>query len=133
MLAILLTVHSLVRWLILLTGVWAVVTAATGKNKPDPLPRAPFVAFMGSLHLQLLLGMGLFGMQGAGNVPTFPDAPRGSFPIEHLALGLIAAVLATIAARHTKAGSTDATKALAFSAGALVVVLLAVPWWRLAQ
>ncbi|MDO4264518.1 MAG: hypothetical protein Q4C67_10010, partial [Deinococcus sp.] len=99
---LLLTAHSWVRWLVLLTGIWALVNAFMGVRSRGPMTsRAPFTAFMGSIHLQVLLGLGLFAVMGMSGAAPFsdPQTPRASFGWEHLGLGLIAAVFATMANR----------------------------------
>lgn len=101
---LLLTLHNWVRWLVLLTGIWALVKAFTGMNSHAPLTsRAPFAAFMGSIHLQILLGISLFAVMGMSGMAPFPDGPRPSFGWEHLGLGALAGVFATLANRAAKA------------------------------
>lgn len=152
----LLTAHNWVRWLVLLTGIWALVNAFMGVRSRGPMTsRAPFSAFMGSIHLQVLLGLGLFAIMGMNGMAPFPDGPRSSFGWEHLGLGLIAAVFATMANRAAKAparaapvyvadgtpapGPTPTTvsdditrwrSTLFWTFLTWVPLLLAMPWWR---
>ncbi|WP_261663791.1 hypothetical protein [Deinococcus sp. Marseille-Q6407] len=100
---VLLTIHSWIRWLVLLTGLWALINAFMGMQSHGPMTsRAPFSAFMGSLHVQVLLGIALFAVMGMSGMAPFPDGPRSSFGWEHLGMALIAAVFATLANRASK-------------------------------
>ncbi|MBZ9752355.1 hypothetical protein K7W42_16000 [Deinococcus sp. HMF7604] len=132
----LLTIHNLNRWVVLLTGAWALVASLRGRSagRPfGPADRQPVVAFMGSLHLQVVLGLMLFAFLGMQNVPVFAGAPRASFQWEHLGLGLLAAVFATLASRQSRKATTDPARfqaAALWSGLALLTVLVAIPWWR---
>ncbi|MVN87429.1 hypothetical protein GO986_11685 [Deinococcus sp. HMF7620] len=134
--AALLTIHNLNRWVVLLTGVWALVASLRGRSagRPfGPAARRTVVAFMGSLHLQVVLGLMLFAFLGMQNVPVFAGAPRASFQWEHLGLGLLAAVFATLASSQSRKATTDTARfqaAALWSGLALLTVLLAIPWWR---
>lgn len=151
---LLLTLHSWVRWLVLLTGLWALANAFTGVRAHGPLiSRAPFTAFMGSVHLQLLLGLALFAIMGMSGAAPFsePAAPRSSFGWEHLGLGLLTAVFATMANATTKRAAVPLAEtavqggqvvspnsneqqlwrsALLWTVLAWIPLLLLIPWWR---
>lgn len=100
---LILTLHSWVRWLVLLTGLWALVNAFMGMQARGPLTsRAPFAAFMGSMHLQVLLGIALFAVMGMSGMAPFPDQ-RPSFGWEHLGMAVVSAIFATLANRAAKA------------------------------
>ncbi|WP_146160560.1 hypothetical protein [Deinococcus arcticus] len=133
---VLLTLHNLNRWVILLTGIWAVAASLMGRSAGrayTAADRRPVVAFMGSLHLQVVLGLLLFAFMGMQNIPVFAGAPRSSFQWEHLGLGLLAAVFATLASSRARKATGDQAKfgaAALWSGLALLTVLLAIPWWR---
>lgn len=132
---ILLTLHNLNRWLVLLSGLWAVVQSLAGQNgnRPfTPAERRPISMFMGTLHLQLLLGLLLFAFAGMQKIPLFADG-RSSFKWEHLGLGLLAAVFGTLASTQSRKAATEQGKyraALLWSGLAFLLVLLATPWFR---
>ena len=68
---ILLTLHNLNRWLVLIFGLWALLQNVPGLNgsRPfTPAERRPVAAFMGSVHLQLVLGLLLSMAWGARSV-----------------------------------------------------------------
>ena len=62
--AILLQTHNILRWAILILGVIALVKAAQGLSgdRPYAPTRRIGLFFTSALHLQLLLGLGLFGV-----------------------------------------------------------------------
>lgn len=139
--ALLLFLHSVTRWLVLVTGVWALARALpglSGRRAFAPADRAPLALFAGSLHLQLLLGLALFAVLGMSGAPAFGetqagDVARASFQWEHMGLGLLAAVLATVGSVRARRLSGDAERfkaAAIFGGLAFVLVLLLIPWWR---
>lgn len=133
---ILLTLHNLNRWLVLLFGVWSVVQNMSGLsgNRPfTPAERRPLPMFMGTLHLQVVLGLMLFAAMGMQKVPVFASAPRSSFQWEHLGLGILAALFGTLASVQSRKAPTDQAKyrAVVLWAGlALLLMLLGMPWFR---
>lgn len=133
---ILLAIHNIVRWVALLTGLWSLARSLPGMQGGRPFTsadRAPIAAFMGSMHLQLVLGLMLFAIMGMGKIPVFASAPRPSFQWEHLALGVLAVVFATLASTLSKRGDDARTKfrmAAIMTGLSLVCILAAIPWFR---
>lgn len=133
---ILLTLHNINRWLVLLSGLWAVVQSLAGQsgNRPfTPAERRPLGIFMGTLHLQVLLGLMLFAFMGMQKIPVFAGAGRSSFQWEHLGLGILAAVFGTLANLQSRKAATEQGKyrtALLWSGLAFILILLAMPWFR---
>ena len=133
---VLLTLHNLNRWLVLLTGIWALARTLPGLGgaRPwTPQDRRPVAAFMGTLHLQVVLGLLLYAFLGMQGAPVFAGAPRPGFQWEHLGLGLLAAVFATLASIQSRRAATDPARfraAALWSGLALLTVLAAIPWWR---
>lgn len=133
---VLLTLHNINRWLVLLAGLWAIVQnlSVLGGTRPyTPAERRPVAIFMGTLHLQVVLGLLLFAFMGMQHIPVFAGAPRSSFQWEHLGLGLVAAIFGTMASVLSRRATTAQAKAKAamlWSGLALVVVVLVIPWFR---
>lgn len=133
---ILLTLHNLTRWLVLLAGVWALLRSFRGVGGVQPFTptdQRAVTLFMGSLHLQVILGLLLFGLLGAQGARAFAEG-RPSFQWEHLGLGLLAAVFATVGNALTKRAAGNQAKfrtASLWTVLSLLAVLLAIPWWRL--
>ena len=137
-----LLLHSYTRWLVLLFGAWAVFRAVSGERtawtKQDNIAGA---AFIGSMHLQLLLGLILyfglrpFGIQAfqrlGGEVMKNPESRF--WGVEHIAMMVIAFICAQVGRSISKKTAlTDPAaahrKALLWFGVALVIVLLMVPW-----
>lgn len=140
--ALLLFLHNVTRWLALLAGVWALFRMASGLMAKErgftEADRQPLVLFTASLHLQLVLGLGLFAVLGMSGAPAFGETAAGtvaraSFQWEHMGLGVLAAVLATVGSVRAKrlAGDRARFQSGAIFAGlALLLTLMAIPWWR---
>jgi hypothetical protein len=139
--ALVLHAHNGLRWVILAAGLAALVTAARGLrgDRPYAGARRLGVAFMASLHLQLLLGVALFFTspfvdQAMRDMKaTMADAPTRFFVAEHPTVMVAAVVLATIGGIVAKNAKDDASrhrKALVFIAITMAMILWAIPWGR---
>ncbi len=137
----LLHAHNGLRWGILATGIVALVAAYRGLDgtRPYASARKAGVAFMVTLHLQLLLGLTLFftspfiGRALSEMKATMADAPTRFFVAEHPMMMVAAVVLATIGAIVSKNAPNDASKhrkALVFFAVTMLLILAGIPWQR---
>lgn len=133
---ILLSVHNIVRWLVLILGAVALLRTLPGLGGGRAFTaseRKAVAMFTGSVHLQLVLGLLLFAFMGMQTIPAFADAPRPSFRWEHVGLGVLVAVFATLASALSKRAPTDQGKyraAVIWTSLALLLSLAAIPWWR---
>lgn len=141
MYSLLLFLHSWLRWIVLVTGVYAAARAFSGTNGNrawTPADARPGLFFIISLDLQLLIGLSLYlvfspTVQAAfGNIgAAMKDSAYRFFVVEH-AVGMIVAIaVAHIGRARSKRGRTDAARFKAaglFYAIALVIILLAIPW-----
>ncbi len=139
---LILSLHSWSRWLVLLFGAWAIFRAVSGERtawaKADNIAGASFV---GSMHLQLLLGLilyfglspfGLAAFKQAGGA-IMKDPTSRFWAVEHLVTMLLAVVCAQVGRSLSKkiAPANPAAahrKALTWFGIALVLVLLMIPW-----
>ncbi len=132
---VLLTLHNINRWLVVLAGIWTLFRGFSGLSSGRAFTaadRRPVVAFVGTVSLQVVVGLLLFGLMGAQNTPVFAGA-RSSFQWEHLGLGVLAAVFATLASALSKRASGHTAKfraATVWTVLSLLVALAGVPWWR---
>lgn len=137
----LLHTHNLLRWVVLVLGVLTVVKAAQGisGDRPYAGTRKFTAMFMGSLHLQLLLGLLLFLFSPTVKAAmrdmeaTMADAGMRFIVAEHPTLMVIAAIVMTVGSIVSKNAATDAArhrKALIFSGITMAIVLWGIPWQR---
>jgi hypothetical protein len=136
-----LVLHSTLRWVVLVLALIALARAiggVTGKREWKPADQSIGGWFVGSLDLQLLLGLILyiflspFTREAWGDIAaTMKNAPLRFFAVEHLTGMMIAVALAHVGRAKTKK-ATDAAErhksALIFYALAIVVIVLSIPW-----
>ncbi|WP_346315991.1 hypothetical protein [Chitinophaga sp. YIM B06452] len=136
----LLGIHSIVRWLILLFGIWAVIRALMGVSGKKPYTSADTKAglfFMIFLDIQFLLGLILFFVSPLIKAATsdmgaaMKNAGLRFFTVEHTLMALVAIALVHIGRSKIKKLTDDGKKhrtALIFFLLALVLLLAAIPW-----
>ena len=132
--------HSLLRWVVLLTGILAVARAfmgGKGKRWTDADSRAGMM-FITALDLQFLVGLLLYvflsptirtAFLNFGN--AMKDPMLRFFAVEHITGMVIALALAHIGRVRTKKAATDDKKfraAVIFYTLAMIVILLSIPW-----
>ncbi|MCA8831073.1 hypothetical protein [Hymenobacter pini] len=136
-----LLLHSWTRWLVLIFGLIALFRAFAGWQGRKPYTGADNgmgAAFVGSMHLQLLLGIILYFISpyGAKAFETMggavmKDATGRFFAVEHL-VGMLLAVVAAQVGRTLSKKASDATikhkKAFTWFLIALILVLVMIPW-----
>lgn len=132
---ILLTLHNLNRWFLLAVAFWSLIQAFFGLKENRSFganERRPVILFTASVHLQLVLGLLLFAFMGMQQLPVFAST-RPSFQWEHLGLGFLAAVTATLASALSKRALEDTAKykaVITWTVVTLAISLLMIPWWR---
>ncbi|MFS8083649.1 MAG: hypothetical protein ACMG51_09365 [Ginsengibacter sp.] len=136
---IFLVLHSLGRWLILLFGIWTVISALSGmiskRNFTNSDDKANLL-FMIMMDLQLLIGLILyFGgvwferLKHIGD--NMKDPVLRFFTLEHGLMMIIAWVLVhagRIAVKRAVTPSSKFKKSLIYFGIALVIILIAIPW-----
>ena len=98
---ILLTIHSIVRWLIVIVAVVAIIRFALGWLRGGAfsgMDRGLASGFSGLIDLEVLLGFIFFFWNGLAAGIGFP-----LYRIEHMAVMLVAAVVAHLPARWKNA------------------------------
>ncbi|MES2111777.1 MAG: hypothetical protein V4577_23665 [Bacteroidota bacterium] len=137
---ILLPLHSLVRWLVLLSLLFAIYRAYRGwlgktpYNKVDERTRMITTTIA---HVQLVIGLWLYFISPIVNyfLHNFKAAVHERvirfFGMEHITMMLIAITLITIGAAKAKRKTTDADKfktmAILFTIS-LLLILSSIPW-----
>jgi len=139
--AALLHTHNLLRWVVLVAGAYAIVKAFSGLSgdKPYAVTRRATAMFMGSVHLNLLLGLLLFLFSPTVKASmrdmaaTMADKDLRFIVVEHPTLMVLAAILVTFGSIFSKSRATDAARhksAAIFMTITLVVILAGIPWQR---
>ncbi|SDL65279.1 hypothetical protein SAMN05421823_107163 [Catalinimonas alkaloidigena] len=140
MYSILLTLHSFVRWLVLISLLLAIVRGYRGWLAHQPFSRRDnalrhWTATVA--HVQLILGIGLYFISPL--VAYFLDHFQAAmqqreirfFGMEHSSMMLLGIVLITVGSMRAKRAATDRqrfkTMALWYTAG-LLVILSSIPW-----
>jgi hypothetical protein len=133
--------HSWLRWLVLLTALFAVVRAVRGKAARAPWTPGDDAAgkwFVGTLDAQLLVGLALYLFFSPYTMAAWRnmgEAMRDSLlrfmAVEHL-FGMIIAIALAHIGRVRIRKATDPvrrhTLAMVFFGLALVIMLASIPW-----
>ncbi|MBD2768658.1 hypothetical protein IC235_12250 [Hymenobacter sp. BT664] len=138
--SVLLVLHSWSRWLVVIFGLIALYRGYVGWTGRRPFLGADNgmgASFVGSMHLQVLLGLGLYfglspwGLNAMKQAGAMKDPTARFFGVEHIAVMLLAAVLAQVGRSLSKKAPDDTLKhrrAFTYYAIALILVLLMIPW-----
>lgn len=137
----LLTLHSIVRWLIVLAALASVARALGGLRGGQAwtaLDKRLGIIFTSAMDTQLLIGLLLYFFYSPITLAALRDlggamSQPGSrfFAVDHLFAMLIAVVLAHIGWARAKKASSDSAKfrqIAIFFGLAIVLVLLSIPW-----
>jgi hypothetical protein len=138
----LLAIHSLVRWVVLILAVVALLRARKGLNGGIEYAtgaKQSLAIFTMSLHLQLVLGLILFGtspltrgaMKDMG--AAMRDPGTRFFIAEHPTLMIAGVVVATLTGVIARRGPDDAVRHRRAAIGialALGLMLAGMPWQR---
>lgn len=142
MATILLATHSIIRWLVLIAGAWAVIRAWRGWRS-----RAAWGAndaqavrlFVNALSLQLVIGIILYGVSPLvrAGLADMGEAMRNPsvryFVVEHVAMMLVAIAFAHIGAARIRKATSDSARfqtATIWMGLALAAAAGFVPWFR---
>ncbi|GGF24077.1 hypothetical protein [Hymenobacter cavernae] len=136
-----LLLHSWTRWLVLIFGLIAVFRALGGWQGRRPYLGADngmAASFVGSMHLQLLLGLilylglsplGLKAMEAGGAAMKNPVTRF--WGVEHITVMILAVICAQVGRSLSKKATEPVRKhklAFVWFTIALVLVLLMIPW-----
>ena len=134
---LLLSLHNLLRWLVLLLGLLSLFAL----SRPlGPMARVYALGFAHAFTLQLILGLLLLWQSpllapAYRNLALARENPEvGFFLLEHwvgmvLALGL-AHMARAKAEKAVQGASKEGKKAFWFTLASLLLTLFSIPWWR---
>jgi hypothetical protein len=135
-------IHSILRWLLLLSALYAIVQAYLGMNKKSEFSKSDNLAgiiFVSLVDVQILLGLVLYFTSGLGfkNISALgmgevmKDGYFRFFAVEHIAGMLIALVLVHIGRAKCKSAINDYAKhktAFVWYLIGLIIMLASIPW-----
>jgi len=141
MFSLVLVLHSLWRWVVLVLAVVVIARAVSAMKSDrafDATDNKLGAAFLGSVHLQVLVGLimhfalsptvkAAMHMGGA----AMRDAVLRFWFVEHIAMGVLVAILVTVVRVRAKKLATDKAKHKFIAIGtitALAVMLAMIPW-----
>jgi hypothetical protein len=136
---ILINAHSVLRYAVLLFGLYAITKAARGlflKQEYTPNHRLSATLLVASVHLQIVIGLVLYFLRGwAANWSKMGEIMGSTYQrfwtMEHLVGMLLGAVLIQIGSSKSKRQSETAKKhktALTFFVLGFLVIFLSIPW-----
>ncbi|RVU25994.1 hypothetical protein EOJ36_06150 [Sandaracinomonas limnophila] len=144
MYSIFLTLHSYLRWVVLVLGLLSVFNGIKGGSSGlayTEKDRKTGLFFMISLHTQLLIGLVLYFFLSPITQAAFADFGAAMkdpatrlIAVEHITVNILAVVLATVANAKNKKAIPDAQKhknAWLLNGLALILILSRIPWDRL--
>ena len=142
MYATLLAIHSFVRWLVLLSLLYAIAGSYHGWFSGRKYAASDAIARVAATtlsHTQLLIGLTLYFVSPITQyfLKNTPEAMRNYqisfFGVYHITVMLVSVVVMTIGSSLSKRAGTDSKRfklmAVYFTVG-LVLILCAIPWFR---
>jgi len=133
-------IHNLLRWAVLLFGVWAVIgalSAVVSKKEYKNGDNKISLFFMICCDIQLLVGLVLyftgiwFDKVKSGMGAVMKDPVERFFAVEHALMMIIAWLLVHVGRSMVKRADTDAQKhkrTLIYFGIALIIILAMIPW-----
>jgi hypothetical protein len=135
--------HNLVRWVVVLGGLWAliaVVRGLAGKLRYDAAAEGAGKFFVSVLDLQVVIGVILYlvsplvkAAMTQGMAAAMQNADLRFFLVEHAVIMVLAAVAAHVGLATARRGATDQakyTRALIWYLIATVLIAYGTPWGR---
>lgn len=139
----LLTTHSLMRWVVLIAGIYLIVRAVRGVVGKRPYVAGDSAAglfFTISLDIQLVIGLLLYGVFSPVTRTAFANMADAMgtreirfFVAEHFVLMMLAVAVAHVTSVLVRRAPVDDVKFKRAAIGGLVtlaLILAGIPWWR---
>jgi polyferredoxin len=136
---ILINSHNILRWAVLLFGLYAIAKSARGlflKQSYSSNHNLSATLFVASVHLQILIGLLLYVARGWANNfskmgEIMGDSTLRFWTVEHIFGMLFAAVLVQVGRTKSKKANQDAKKhrlSLIFFTLGLLLIIAMIPW-----
>ena len=131
--------HSILRWAVLIFGLYAIIKSARGvvyKQEYTPQHNMAATLFIASVHLQVVLGLLLYVARGwAANLgkmgEIMGDSVQRFWTVEHAVGMLLGAAIIQIGRIKSKKATDVAKKhkaALIFFTIGMLLILAMIPW-----
>lgn len=132
--------HSILRWLVILSGLWALFRVWAGLIKGSVWTKQDRIAglvFTSTLNVQFLIGLALYGISPitTAAMKAFGAAMKEPglrfFAVEHPTGMILAVVLAQVGFSISKRAETDRSKflkATVFYTIAALLIVASIPW-----
>lgn len=136
---ILLVIHNILRWGVLIAGIYAIIKAAQGvmnKTEFSQTYNRSQLIFVMTCHTQLLLGLILYFISPAVDAAfksgmMMKDSALRFVAVEHIATMIIAIALIQVGRTLSKKATNDLSKhkiALRYFAIGMILILSRIPW-----
>ena len=134
--------HNILRWVVVLGGIYALITAFRGlftRAAWTAGDRRAGLIFTSALNLQLVVGLLLYFVspliQGAlqNMSAAMGNDQLRFFTVEHSSIMIVAVIAAQLGYSLARRADSDRAKFVRASVGYLVAAVLvayAIPWWR---
>ncbi|UXP31900.1 hypothetical protein N6H18_16260 [Reichenbachiella agarivorans] len=145
MYSILLYAHSWIRWAVLILAVLSIYKSFVGSKGNLPYTKSDksiAAAFVGTLHLMFLLGLGLYFTSPyafnafGGDVSVMKEPTLRYWAVEHVFMMIAGIAIISIGKAKAKRATTDKEKfkkQLIFFSIGLLVILSRIPWGESAR
>jgi hypothetical protein len=129
--------HNFLRWVVLILMLLAILKGLSGWLKSKPFSRKDkkiFTFAVASLHAQAIIGLVLYFFgpwKQLAEQAALSESAERFWKMEHIAMMLVATILATIGSSKMKRAATDKAK---YKVGAiyfiiaLLLILVSIPW-----
>lgn len=131
-------IHNITRWLVLLAGIWAILSSFSGliaRRNWTSGDRTAGLAFSALFGIQLILGLVLYAISPVvrAGIADYANAVTQVkfFTIYHLVIMFIAFILAQLGYSRSKKAVTDGGKfriAAIFYTLSMLLTLMMIPW-----
>lgn len=136
-------IHNIVRWVIVLGGLYAIITSLQGllsNGKWNDTHKRAGLIFTNALNLQFILGLILFfispyikSLMASGMSNIMANSQSRFFVVEHWFTMILALLAAQLGYSFAKRATSDRAKFMRSSIGYILAALLmayGIPWGR---
>jgi hypothetical protein len=130
--------HGILRWLVIASGIYAVVRAYRTRGEWNRAEERTSLPFVIALDVQVTIGLVMYlgtspvaEVARANFAASMKDAVMRFWAVEHVFAMLLALVVmhvGRVLVKRATAGAAKRKRALGWFGGALLIVLVSIPW-----